>query len=98
MANGTIDFTNAVTTYGSFVAISCDTGFEASGGSGTECLASGNWSTAVSCVPKGMFGLFILILHVVSYCEGNNNGYAILLADSCWHNNETVNSCCISLG
>ena len=59
---------------GSFVSISCDTGFEASGGSGTECLVSGNWSTAVSCVPKGMFGLSILILHFVSYCEGNNNG------------------------
>ena len=62
MANGQANFTNIdTTTYGSFVPINCDTGYEASGGSEAECLASGSWSTDVTCVVIGLFTLSIII-------------------------------------
>ena len=62
MANGQANFTNIdTTTYGSFVPIYCDTGYEASGGSEAECLASGSWSTDVTCVVIGLFTLSIII-------------------------------------
>ena len=100
MANGQANFTNVdTTTYGSFVPINCDTGYEASGGSEAECLASGSWSTDVTCVVIGLFTLSIiisacflfikrqlLICHTYEHsCEGgHSNGYTLVAYGSCF--------------
>ena len=79
MANGQANFTNVdTTTYGSYVPINCDTGYEASGGSEAECLASGSWSTDVTCVVIGLFTLSIIISDCFLLLNGNY-WYVILM-------------------
>ena len=53
IAHGQIDFTNADTTYGQSVPVTCDTGYAIIGGHTIQCLAGGQWSKTVSCVIKG---------------------------------------------
>ena len=68
MANGTVEYGTLDTTYGSLVPIVCNTGFELSGGTGTECLASGKWSTAVTCKIIGTFcPLVLFLLHMFPF-------------------------------
>ena len=61
VANGIVEYGTLDTTYGSLVPIVCNTGFKLSGGTGTECLASGKWSTAVTCEIIGTFCPFVLL-------------------------------------
>ena len=52
--SGTIDFAGAITTYGSTVAVTCNTGYALTGGTVIECLADGTWSNTVTCQIKGI--------------------------------------------
>ena len=49
VANGSVDFSNALTTYGQSVPVSCNIGFRRIGGTSIECLADGTWSKTVNC-------------------------------------------------
>ena len=53
IAHGQIDFTNADTTYGQSVPVTCDTGYKLFGGHTIQCLADGQWSKTVRCDIKG---------------------------------------------
>ena len=53
VTNGHVNFTNAVTTYGHFVPVTCDAGYRLTGGSKIECLADGTWSDTVTCEVTG---------------------------------------------
>ena len=57
IANGTVDFTNASTTFGQFVPASCNIGFRRIGGTSIECLADGTWSKSVTCELVGRLPL-----------------------------------------
>ena len=53
ISDGSIDFSSVVTTYGSTVNVTCDTGYSLTGGTMIECLADGTWSNTVTCQIKG---------------------------------------------
>ena len=52
--HGIVDFTNTETTYGQSVAVSCETGYELTGGTSIQCLSDGTWSTHTTCEMIGM--------------------------------------------
>ena len=52
--HGSIDFTNANTTYGQSVPVTCDTGYKLTGGSSVECLIDGTWSKLTTCEIIGL--------------------------------------------
>lgn len=54
IAHGSIDFSGGITTYGTAVAVTCDTGFTLSGGTKLECQHDGTWSDTVTCEIIGM--------------------------------------------
>lgn len=54
VTNGLVNFTNADTTYGHSVEVTCNTGYERTGGTSIECLDDELWSTSTTCEIKGM--------------------------------------------
>ena len=65
IAHGQVDFTNADTTYGQSVPVTCDTGYELVGGHTIVCLADGQWSKTVRCDIKGE----VLLWHCWESCD-----------------------------
>lgn len=62
IVNGIANFTDSETTYGQFVPIICNTGYELTGGTGMVCLQDGMWSTYATCKLIGKASAFIAVL------------------------------------
>lgn len=54
VTNGQVDFGNADTTFGQSFEVSCNSGYERTGGTSIECLGTGSWSTSTTCEIKSM--------------------------------------------
>ena len=80
IAHGHIDFTNADTTFGQSVSVTCNTGYDLFGGHTIQCLADGSWSKTVSCVIKGEV-LFCCSVYFLIYCDTIGGCVIVLLFD-----------------
>ena len=55
LADGHVNFTGAVTTYGHKIAVTCKEGYGIVGDSHISCLANGTWSTNTLCQIRGQY-------------------------------------------
>ena len=49
IANGLVNFTNVMTTFGQTLPIVCNKGYKLSGGSSIRCEVDGEWKTTATC-------------------------------------------------
>ena len=56
--HGEVDFAGQETTYGSTLAVSCNSGYELHGKENVVCGPDGTWSKLSSCHIKGILSVF----------------------------------------